>query len=418
MANKTNCTINGKEYYRIREKIGMKLNKNGKLVPDIKPFYGKNKTDAEKKIKEYWKKKEAGLLFRDAYFKEVADYFTYNVFVVNGQYASGTRELYERAYRLYIAPHKISAAKLDGIGSKDIQDLLNYLRDLEIPKAKGGTRKIGQASLKAVKNFLVLFFNYCEVEGYCKSPMKNVTVPEVSAPKPPNNDIIVFTDDEVEKIVAGIENERMRFLYLLALFTGIREGELLILRHSDFTREGVKITTQLVTRNKAISDERFREEDTKTSNSIRVVPLPEELWAAYERHDAEHKVEMKEKGYQTDFVFTTETGNFIDRRNLRRAHERMLKRVGVPYKKFHAFRATYATMLCKNNVPIQTAADLLGDDPRTVAKYYVFITSQEKQEAVNTLNSILTKDKVKKVAKSSDNVIMLDFDRVKKGLNS
>ncbi len=41
MASKTNCIINGKAYYRIRRKIGVKLNKQGLWVDDIKHFYGK-----------------------------------------------------------------------------------------------------------------------------------------------------------------------------------------------------------------------------------------------------------------------------------------------------------------------------------------------------------------------------------------
>lgn len=416
MANKTNCTINGIDYYRIREKIGMKLNKEGKLVPDIKPFYGKNKTDAENQVKAYWRKRESGNL-GDSYFKDTSEYFVYHVFINDTRYASGTRELYERAYRLYVAPNQICAKRLNEIGSKDVQDLLNYLRDLEIPLKKGGTRRIGQASLKAVRNILTLFFRYCEFEGYCKVSMENVSVPEVINPKPPSNDIVVFTDEEVERIIDGIENDRLRFLYLLALCAGIREGELLMLRYSDFTDKGVKIKTQLVTRNKVISEERFREEDTKTSNSVGAVPLPDELWPEFERHKSEHMAEMKANGYETDLVFTTRSGNFIDRRNLRRAHERMLKRLGVTYKKFHAFRATYATKLCRNGVPIQTAAELLRDDVKTVTKYYVFVASQEKQDAANTLNVLLTKNRDKKVAKKDGNVIKVNFNRVKKGLN-
>lgn len=37
MASKTNCTINGKDYYRIKRKIGKKLNSKGVWVDDYKP---------------------------------------------------------------------------------------------------------------------------------------------------------------------------------------------------------------------------------------------------------------------------------------------------------------------------------------------------------------------------------------------
>ncbi|MFR1725089.1 hypothetical protein [Emergencia timonensis] len=36
MASKMNCTINGKDYYRIKRKIGKKLNSKGVWVDDYK----------------------------------------------------------------------------------------------------------------------------------------------------------------------------------------------------------------------------------------------------------------------------------------------------------------------------------------------------------------------------------------------
>ncbi len=36
MASKTNCTIHGKDYYRIKRKIGKKLNSKGVWVDDYK----------------------------------------------------------------------------------------------------------------------------------------------------------------------------------------------------------------------------------------------------------------------------------------------------------------------------------------------------------------------------------------------
>ena len=45
----TNCTINGKDYYRITMDLG--VDSNGKRIR--KQFLGKNKTDAERKKKKY-----------------------------------------------------------------------------------------------------------------------------------------------------------------------------------------------------------------------------------------------------------------------------------------------------------------------------------------------------------------------------
>ena len=60
MAKKTNCTINGRKYYKISRKVGMKLNKNGIWVDDRKTFYGASKSEAEEKYDTYMKQISAG----------------------------------------------------------------------------------------------------------------------------------------------------------------------------------------------------------------------------------------------------------------------------------------------------------------------------------------------------------------------
>ena len=59
MAKKTNCVINGKEYFRIYRKVGKKKNKDGLWVDDRKAFYGSCKSEAEAKYNEYMRKKQS-----------------------------------------------------------------------------------------------------------------------------------------------------------------------------------------------------------------------------------------------------------------------------------------------------------------------------------------------------------------------
>ena len=61
MAKKTNCVINGKPYYRIYRKVGMKLSKEGVWVDDRKAFYGSCKSEAEQKYNEYMDRQMKGL---------------------------------------------------------------------------------------------------------------------------------------------------------------------------------------------------------------------------------------------------------------------------------------------------------------------------------------------------------------------
>lgn len=58
MAKKTNCTINGIDYYRIRKTDGLKYNaKKGIWEENRVSFYGESKSDAEQQVKEHFENK-------------------------------------------------------------------------------------------------------------------------------------------------------------------------------------------------------------------------------------------------------------------------------------------------------------------------------------------------------------------------
>ena len=52
MASKMNCTINGKDYYRIKRKIGKKLNSKGVWVDDYKTILNEILKQKETDIKK------------------------------------------------------------------------------------------------------------------------------------------------------------------------------------------------------------------------------------------------------------------------------------------------------------------------------------------------------------------------------
>ena len=81
MAKKTNCTINGKDYYRIYRKVGMKRDKRGLWVPDRKAFYGSCKSEAEAEYQKYIDRKKSGISGDRRIFGAIAEGYIYNVFV-------------------------------------------------------------------------------------------------------------------------------------------------------------------------------------------------------------------------------------------------------------------------------------------------------------------------------------------------
>jgi integrase len=127
---------------------------------------------------------------------------------------------------------------------------------------------------------------------------------------------------------------------------------------------------------------------TKSEESIRMIPLNSYVINEFWIHKKWHAEQQCTMGYQTDFIFTTQSGHHIDKRCESVTFRRFYKRIGVPYRRFHVYRHTFGTNLCKRGVPIQVTSKLLGHASIEVtSKYYVHVDEKQKIEAIEKLSS-------------------------------
>ena len=175
----------------------------------------------------------------------------------------------------------------------------------------------------------------------------------------------------------------MHFLFVLAFSSGLRIGELLALRSSDFRDGSIHVTRQVneyYDVSSGVREYKMVVKEPKSKHSIRVIPLPESVWQEYMDYE-------KEKGQ--GYLFTTSSGSLINKGNFRRAWMRHLRRAGVEHKKFHACRATYCTILCRSGVPLETASKLMGHaDVSTTARFYRMVADAELTEAVQKIDGL------------------------------
>lgn len=390
MAKKSNCTVHGKPMYRIRAQIG--TDEHGK--PVHKNFYGEGKKEAEAKRDAFLAKQKAGHVDTDASFGQLAKFYTYEILIHSGL-APGTITLYERQYDAKLRQSALMLRPISEITSADLQHHLNQLADGIMD---GKPIKVSAASVRDLGKYLTRLFKWLQKQGYCDNLMLNVSVPIIKKTDTGDDDedeVQTFTDDEIARIIST-PNQR-HFLFSLALATGLRAGELLALRYDDFVDGSVTVGRQ-ISSHYSIDSDGYRElvtvvKKTKSSSSFRTVPVPASVLAELDAHRRAHKEEMLRNGYRTNYVFTTDSGKFVDRANLRRAWQRHLRQAEVPYKKFHACRSTYCTILCKNGVPLETASKLMGhSDINVTAKFYRLVSSSEKRDAAARIDHLFSGD--------------------------
>src|SRR5262249_46883013 len=130
--------------------------------------------------------------------------------------------------------------------------------------------------------------------------------------------------------------DRLGAMWVLALCTAMRPGELLGLQWGDFSESMRRVTVQrgLVRPQKRGGGEgEWRLEVPKTEESVREMPLDEELVFLLRRHrtqQAEEKLAAGPAYEDHGFVFANELGQPLDNCNLRNRNlKRILKRAGL-----------------------------------------------------------------------------------------
>ena len=363
MATKKNTSINGKEYYRIRRTI------DGK----VRAFYGQSKHSAERKYKEYLEQlaREKNTQSNEsALFSERAEEYIENVLLVSQKYANSTKYRYEKSYRTHIEDSDLKGLCFSMIRPIDIQMFYNRL-------------DVSSQTIKGINKFMSAFCKWGVLNNYCDDFMSAVEIPQKEDNKR-HDDIVVWSSEEIRSILSATQMPvepcsvpvRQAFMVRVMIYTGMRISEVLSLRYSDFEDGMVNVARQYY----------MGELKPPKYNSVRQIPMHEELKRTLPIHKKWHQQEMKKNGYKSEYVFTTSSGKLYDPANIRTALRRLYKAHDIPYKHPHAYRATFCTQLCRCGVPLEVASSLMGHKSVEVtAKHYALVKKDTKFDAIKKL---------------------------------
>jgi len=210
------------------------------------------------------------------------------------------------------------------------------------------------------------------------NPVRDAERPKTTGKIDESRDISVLTPEQIRGLIEAEPDQKYQTLFLTAIMTGARQGEILGLKWSDvnFQRKQVWI-------NRTFNHGRFFE--PKTRGSIRNIDLSPMLV----RELAAWK--LKSAGQDDDLVFPSETGTPIGCYNLVRRHfSPALKKAGIKRIKFHNLRHGFASLLIEQGENIKYIQNQLGHtNPTTTLNVYAHLMKGENQEAACRLeNSI------------------------------
>jgi integrase len=194
----------------------------------------------------------------------------------------------------------------------------------------------------------------------------------VRGPKTVKKEVRTLSACEVKGLLSAVEGQSLEALYLLAVTTGMRQGELLALKWEDFDYErGVIKVQRTVWRG-----ETYPPKTAKANRSIRLTSQALSL--------LREKEEKTRVTGDPEWIFPSRTGTPINRHNLtKRSWWPLLRGLGLPRMPFHNLRHTCATLLLSQGVLPKLVQELLGhaDIGTTLNTYSHVIPSLEGKTA-------------------------------------
>jgi len=292
--------------------------------------------------------------------------------VVKSRTRASTFASYESTIRLHIKP-RIGGVKLEELKPERVQRLY---ATLALDKVGSRTQRKAHAVLHKALAHAV------RTDLLGRNPTDFVEAPHYQA-----SEMRPLSREQIERFLIAAKEDRLEALYVLAVFSGIREGELFALHWEDVN---FKERSLLVHRSLQDLNGKLRIGETKTKGSKRSVMLSKLVIDALKRHQ---KAQRAEGFVDSRLVFIDNDGGPLRRQNVaRRSFYPLLKRARLPQIRFHDLRHTAATTLGNLGVPLKVVSEQLGHSrPSTTLDIYSHSFPSMQHEAIAKLNTAFSK---------------------------
>ncbi len=194
-------------------------------------------------------------------------------------------------------------------------------------------------------------------------------------------EIQVFTLQQQRKLEEYCKKSKDHRLFgiLIALYTGLRIGELLALKWED-----IDLKERTISVKKTILKLKNEEgkwinylDSAKTKSSIRTIPIANNLY----RLLMDYKRNQK-----SEWVISSKDNKGVNNRTYQNLFKKVLIKLQIPPLSFHSLRHTFATRAVESGIDVKTLSELMGHENTLITlNRYTHSLFETKKKAMNLL---------------------------------
>ncbi|GAC1635032.1 MAG: site-specific integrase [Ktedonobacteraceae bacterium] len=364
-----------------------------------KYIYGKTRKEVQNQLNIVLHDQQKGTLVT-APKQTVADYFQYWLKVHRQAVRPRTHERYEEIVRLHIVPT---------LGNIQIQKLTGlHLQNLYSQKREDG---LSPTTITAIHNYMHTALDNAVRLGLVSQNVCD----KISPPRKVRKEIKPLTPEQARKLLETAKGHPQEALFVLALATGMRRGELLGLKWQDVDlANGVihinHVLSRTPTKMGRETGDRYIEAETKTERSRRSILIAGFALEALKHHLRHQLAAMNVAGddwEDHDYVFCTPLGKHLDPgHNVLVQLKILLKKADLPDIRFHDLRHSAATLLLSMDVHPKVVQEILGHSEISMTMdTYSHVLPTMQRDAMERLNGLFLNDnQEKEVDRSREDV--------------
>ena len=361
---------------------------NGKQVIRSKTVQASSMKDVRRLYAEFENEVRSGRVVSTAGYKLQEFAETWLKEYCEKNLAPKTVETYRKQLKTRIIP-AFGSRRLAEITPLDVIYFVNRLKTK--PSGGGKNRKPASDHLVSQCFYVLssLLQDATEWQLIGSNPCASVPRPKVQRTKMklPDMDGIM----EVVHAVQGVQEIKKRTLFILAIATGLRRGELNGLKWTD-----VNLDTGRIDVRRAVQEvgRQFISKEPKTAGSVRTLYITGavlELLKQYHQEEMARKEEIAGIWDPGDWVFTQWNGKVINPGTVTHWWIKFIRKNDLPHIPFHGLRHMSATILIAEGVPLKNVSARLGhSDIRTTANIYADALETVDREAAAKIDDYLS----------------------------